>query len=29
FNLGHGIQPNAKPENMTALVDAVRGFARS
>jgi uroporphyrinogen decarboxylase len=26
FNLGHGIQPNAKPENMTALVEAVRDF---
>ncbi|HAY46775.1 MAG TPA: uroporphyrinogen decarboxylase [Gammaproteobacteria bacterium] len=26
FNLGHGIQPNAKPENMTALVETVRDF---
>ena len=26
FNLGHGIQPNAKPENMVTLVDAVRKF---
>ena len=26
INLGHGIQPNAKPENMTALVEAVRDF---
>ena len=25
FNLGHGIQPFAKPENMTALVETVQG----
>ena len=24
FNLGHGIQPSAKPENMQVLVDTVR-----
>jgi len=24
FNLGHGIQPHAKPENMTALVETVK-----
>lgn len=24
FNLGHGIQPHAKPENMAALVDTVK-----
>lgn len=24
FNLGHGIQPNAKPENMTALIDELK-----
>ncbi len=26
FNLGHGISPHAKPENMTALVETVQGF---
>ena len=26
FNLGHGISPHAKPENMTALVDTVQAF---
>jgi len=25
FNLGHGIQPFAKPENMSALVETVQG----
>lgn len=27
FNLGHGIQPNAKPENMQVLVDTVRAHS--
>ncbi len=26
FNLGHGIQPTAKPENMAALVDFVTSW---
>ena len=26
FNLGHGIQPSAKPENMAALVDTITSF---
>ncbi len=26
FNLGHGVPPNAKLENIAALVDTVRGF---
>jgi len=28
FNLGHGVPPNAKLENITALVDTVRGFGQ-
>lgn len=27
FNLGHGIQPHADPENMRALVDTVKSFS--
>ncbi|MNE89526.1 Uroporphyrinogen decarboxylase [compost metagenome] len=26
FNLGHGITPQADPENVTKLVNRVRGF---
>ena len=26
FNLGHGLTPGAKLENITALVEAVKGF---
>jgi uroporphyrinogen decarboxylase len=28
FNLGHGVPPNARLENIQSLVDTVRGFAR-
>lgn len=28
FNLGHGIQPHAKPENMTALVNTVQSHSQ-
>jgi uroporphyrinogen decarboxylase len=29
FNLGHGVPPNAKLENIQALVDTVRGWHTS
>jgi uroporphyrinogen decarboxylase len=28
FNLGHGIYPDVDPENVVAMISAVRGFSK-